>query len=142
MKDQREVSDTKGPRYTPEYVASLERQLRDVVLERNDLAARLDGAAQPPTPCAMCGSNMQREELGWYCNSCQPRRSICDKLDRERKAKRHWQERAVTAETRVNALIVVLRNEIRLNDEGTAREVAMEARVKALEAQLASVKDD
>jgi hypothetical protein len=25
-------------------------------------------------PCAMCGSNMQKEELGWYCNSCQPRR--------------------------------------------------------------------
>lgn len=29
--------------------------------------------AQPVT-CAMCGSTMQREELGFYCNSCQPRR--------------------------------------------------------------------
>src|SRR5579863_1289164 len=24
--------------------------------------------------CAMCGSAMQKEELGWYCNSCQPKR--------------------------------------------------------------------
>jgi hypothetical protein len=37
-----------------------------------------DSAPEPgapmSVPCAMCGSNMQREELGWYCNSCQPRR--------------------------------------------------------------------
>ena len=30
--------------------------------------------AAPSVKCAMCGSNMQMEELGWYCNSCQPRR--------------------------------------------------------------------
>ena len=31
-------------------------------------------ALRPEVPCAVCGSNMRREELGWYCDSCQSRR--------------------------------------------------------------------
>jgi hypothetical protein len=56
----------------PAHFAQRNQQKLDAGFNSQATQTRSEGTLSPT--CAMCGSNMTKEELGWYCNSCQPRR--------------------------------------------------------------------